>query len=32
VKEWFVTLKRGGSPAVVAEYDHVYDVQFDEAT
>lgn len=24
--------KWGGSPAVVAEYDHVYDVPIDEAT
>jgi len=33
LQRWsFVTGKRGGSPAVFAEYDHVQDVLFDEAT
>jgi hypothetical protein len=34
VTEWLVTIKEGGSPAVVPEYDHgiAYDVPLDEAT
>jgi len=32
VKGSFVTLKRGGPPVVVAEYDNVHDVPIDEVT